>query len=201
MKARLILPTLLLLSACSLPGPRPAATWYVLEDQSSPTAIASSNKPIWPGTLLVRESDAPSFYQSSALAYSRTPGTRGHYQYARHTEMPGPRLATLIRQRLEQSGLFPAVAPLGSGVEGRYQINTRLLDFYHDAAQAPGTVKLHLEVELIRRADAHLLARTRIETSAPAPSHDAAGAARGANAAVTQALDQLTTWLTQIPKP
>lgn len=198
MKARLILPTLLLLSACSLPGPRPAATWYVLEDLGSPTAIA---KPIWPGTLLVRESDVPSFYQSSALAYSRSPGTRGHYQYARQTEMPGPRLATLIRQRLEQTGLFPGVAPLGSGVEGHYQLNTRLLDFYHDATQAPGTVKLQMEVELIRRADAHLLARTRIETSAPAPSHDAAGAARAGNGAVTQALDQLTTWLTQVHKP
>lgn len=199
MKTHLILSSLLFLSACSLPGPRPAATWYVLEDLGSPTAIA--NKPAWPGTLLVRESDAPSFYQSSALAYSRTAGTRGHYQYARQTEMPGPRLATLIRQRLEQSGLFPAVAPLGSGVEGQYQLNTRLLDFYHDAAQAPGTVKLQMEVELIRRADAHLLARSHIETSAPAPSHDAAGAARAANAAVTQTLDQLTAWLTQIPKP
>jgi cholesterol transport system auxiliary component len=200
MKAHLILPSLLFLAACSLPGPRPAATWYVLEDLASATP-APTSRPVWPGTLLVRESDAPSFYQASALAYSRTPGTRGHYQYARQTEMPAPRIATLIRQRLEQSGLFPAVAPLGSGVEGSYQLNTRLLDFYHDAAQAPGTVKLHLEVELIRRTDAHLLARTRIETSAAAPSHDAAGAARGANAAVTQALDQLTVWLTHIPKP
>ncbi len=198
MKARFILPSLLFLAACSLPGPRPAPTWYVLDDLSSATTLP---RPVWPGTVLVRESDAPSFYQANAMAYSRAPGTRGHYQYARQTEMPAPRIAQLIRQRLEQTGLFPAVVPLGSGVEGSYQINTRLLDFYHDATQAPGTVQLRLEVELVRRSDAHLLARTRIETSAAATSHDARGAAQGANAAVTRALDQLTVWLGSIPQP
>ncbi|MDD5390339.1 MAG: ABC-type transport auxiliary lipoprotein family protein [Gallionellaceae bacterium] len=197
MNTRLIIFSLLFLGACSLSGPRQAATWYVLEDQGTASAGA---KPTWPDTLLIRETDAPTFYQSSAMAYSRAPGTRGHYQYARQTELPAPRIAQLIRQRLEQSALFPAVAPLGSGVEGGYQLNTRLLDFYHDAARAPGEVRLLLEVELVRRGDAHLLARTRIETQAPAPSHDARGAAQGANAALTQALDRLTAWLGQIPR-
>ncbi|MDP2432192.1 MAG: ABC-type transport auxiliary lipoprotein family protein [Pseudomonadota bacterium] len=197
MKARLIILSLLFLGACSLSGPRQAATWYVLEDQGT---AGVGTKPGWPGTLLIRETDAPTFYQSSAMAYSRAPGTRGHYQYARQTELPAPRIAQLIRQRLERSTLFPAVVPLGSGVEGGYQLNTRLLDFYHDAARAPGEVKLLLEVELVRRSDAHLLARTRIETQAPAPSHDARGAALGANAALTQALDQLTAWLAGLPR-
>jgi len=194
MKAHLIIFSLLFLSGCGMSGPRQAATWYVLEDLGKPLA-SPGTKPAWPGTLLVRETDAPIFYQGSAMAYSRAAGTRGHYQYARQAELPAPRIAQLLRQRLEQSGLFSAVAPLGSGVEGGYQLNTRLLDFYHDAAQAPGEVKLVLEAELVRRGDAHLLARTRIETRAPAPSHDARGAAQGANVALTQALDRLTEWL------
>lgn len=197
MNTRLIIFSLLFLGACSLSGPRQAATWYVLEDRGAASVGAT---PAWPGTLLIRETDAPTFYQSSALAYSRAPGTRGHYQYARQAELPAPRIAQLIRQRLEQSAIFPAVAPLGSGVEGGYQLNTRLLDFYHDAARAPGEVKLLLEVELVRRGDARLLGRTRIETSAPAPSHDAHGAAQGANAALTQALDRLTAWLVGLPR-
>lgn len=197
MKARLIILSLLFLGACGLSGPRQAATWYVLDDQGTASASA---KPVWTGTLLVRETDAPTFYQTSAMAYSRANGTRGHYQYARQTELPAPRITQLIRQRLEQSALFPAVAPLGSGIEGGYQLNTRLLDFYHDAAQAPGEVKLLLEAELVRRGDAHLLARTRIETHAAAPSHDARGAAQGANIALTQALDRLTAWLAGLPR-
>ncbi len=197
MKSRLILLSLLLLTACGMSGPRQAATWYVLEDLG---AASGGAKSVWPGTLLVRETDAPTFYQSSAMAFSREPGTRGHYQYARQAELPAPRIAQLIRQRLEQSALFTAVAPLGSGIEGAYQLNTRLLDFYHDAARAPGEVKLLLEVELVRRGDAHLLARARIEASAPAPSHDARGAARAANAALTQALDRLTAWLAGLPR-
>ena len=195
----LLIATLLFLSACGISGPRQAATWYVLDDLDTHSA-SHGTKPAWPGTLLVRETDAPTFYQVSAMAYSRVPGTRGHYQYARMTELPAPRIAQLIRQRLERSALFAAVAPLGSGVEGGYQLNTRLLDFYHDAAQAPGEVKLVLEAELVRRSDAHLLARTRIETRAPAPSHDARGATQGANVALTQALDRLTAWLAGLPR-
>ena len=193
MKTRLvILISLLLLGACGITGPRQAVTWYVLEDQGK---VSAAPTPVWKDTLLLRETDAPTFYQGAALAYSRAAGTRGHYQYARMAEWPAPRITQLLRRRLEQAALFAAVAPLGAGVSGGYQLNTRLLDFYHDAARAPGEVILVLEAELIRRADARLLARTRIETRAPAPSHDAQGAARGGNAALTEALDQLTTWL------
>lgn len=198
MKSRYLLLGLLLLGACGLNGPRQAPTWYVLEDLATPRPGAA---PVWPETLLLRETDAPGFYQGTALAYSRAAGSRGHYQYARMTEAPAPRLAQLLLRRLEQAALFQAVAPLGSGVVGGYQLNTRLLDFYHDASQAPGEVVLVLEAELIRRADAHLLARTRVETRAPAPSHDARGAAAAGNVALTQALDRLTAWLAQRPKP
>lgn len=194
MKVRLVILLLSLaaLGACGFTGPRHATTWYVLEDQGK---VAAATAPVWTDTLLLRETDAPTFYQSGALAYSRAAGTRGYYQYARQSEWPAPRITQLLRQRLERAALFPAVAPLGVGVSGGYQLNTRLLDFYHDAAQAPGEVILVLEAELIRRADARLIARTRVETRAPASSHDAAGAARAANHALTQALDRITDWL------
>jgi len=198
MRSYVIIFSLLLLGACGMSGPRQASTWYVLQDLGTANPAA---KPAWPGTLLVRETDAPTFYQTSAMAYSRAAGSRGHYQYARQAELPGPRIAQLLRQRLDQARLFAAVVPLGSGVEGGYQLNTRLLDFYHDAVRAPGEMVLVLEAELVRRGDAHLLAQTRIETRAPAPSHDARGAAQGADVALTQALDRLTEWLAQIPRP
>jgi cholesterol transport system auxiliary component len=202
MKTYAIIFGLLCLGACGMSGPRTASTFYVLQDLGKKTANPTNPaaKPAWPGTLLVRETDAPTFYQASAMAYSRAAGTRGHYQYARLTELPAPRIAQLIRQRLEQSALFTAVVPLGSGIEGGYQLNTRLLDFYHDAVRAPGEVILVLEAELVRRGDAHLLAHTRIETRAPASSLDAGGAAQGANAALTQALDRLTEWLAGVPR-
>ncbi len=193
MQTRLaILLSLLLLAGCGLTGPRHAPTWYVLEDQGRTSAAST---PVWKDTLLLRETDAPAFYQGPALVYSRAAGTRGQYQYGRLTEWPAPRFTQLLRSRLEQAALFQAVAPLGAGVSGGYQLNTRLLDFYHDAARAPGEVVLVLEAELIRRADARLLARARIETRAAAQSHDAAGAAGAANAALTQALDRMMVWL------
>ncbi len=197
MKTRASLFVLLLLGACGLAGPRHATTTYLLEDQAAPTRIATA----WPGALLLRPTDAPSFYQSNAMAFSQAPGRRGHYQYALMTEDPAERLNQLLLQRLRGSGLFPVVVTLGSGVTGDYQLNSRLLDFYHDAAQVPGKMNLVLDVELVRRGDAHLLAETRIATQAPASSSDARGAAAASNVAVTQALDQITAWLASLPRP
>jgi cholesterol transport system auxiliary component len=197
MNNRLIVAGLLLLAGCSLSAPRHATTWYQLED---PGPVQRAATPVWPGTLLLRDADAPVFYQNNALAYSRESGTRGHYQYARLTEYPALQLTQLLRRRLERSGTFAAVSLLGSSVEGAYQLNTRLIDFYHDAAQAPGEEKLVLEVELVRRGDARLLAQTRIEAQAPTTSADAKGAVSAANAAVGQALDQVTAWLTGLPR-
>lgn len=192
MKTPLSLALLLTLAGCGLGSPRPPVTWYVLEDR--PAAVASAAT-AWPGPLLVRETETSDFYQSKALVFSRAAGTRNHYQYARQPEPPAAQLALLIRQRLEKSGLFPVVSMPGSGVESRYQLNTRLLDLYHDAAQAPGVVRLVLEAELVKLDEGRQLAVTRIETSAPTASHDAAGAAAASNQAVGQALDQLVEWL------
>lgn len=190
---RLLLLLPLVLSACSLGGPRPGATWHVLEDRGR--AVAPAPRPVWPGTLLIRETEASGFYQNDSLAYSRAPGTRNHYQYARQPEAPAPRLAQLMRRRLEQSGLFSSVSTLGSGVSGDYQLNSRLLDLYHDAALPPGEVRLVLELELVRMGDGRQMATQRIETSAPAQSHDAAGAAAASSVALGEALDRMLAWL------
>jgi cholesterol transport system auxiliary component len=191
----LLFATALLLGACSLTGPARAPTYYVLQDggRSGPVAAAA-----WPGVLLVPDTVAGDFYQDSRLAYSRKPGTRGRYQYARYTEAPGPRFAELLRQRLERAKLFRAVSGLGAGIVGDYQLNTRLLDLYHDASASPGTVRLDLEAELVARHTASRLAYIHIVTSAPAASHDAAGAAAASDAAVSQALDRLVDWLVQV---
>lgn len=194
MKALLVL--LFLLAGCGISGPRQAATWYTLNDQGSTAAVARP----WVGTLLVGETEVPEFYQSRALAFSRTPGTRGHYQYARLTDSPAAAVAEAIRQRLGQSAVFTSVAAAGSGVSGEYRLNTRLLDFFHEAEHAPGQMKLVLEVELVQRQQARLLARTRIETTAPCATYDARGAAAASNVALTQALNQLTVWLAELPR-
>ncbi|MFA5082450.1 MAG: ABC-type transport auxiliary lipoprotein family protein [Hydrogenophilaceae bacterium] len=192
MKNLLWLLPLIWLSGCSaLPGPAQPATYYVLND---PGPVASSPRTL-PGVLLLREMDASAFYQEPRLAYSRIPGTRANYEFAYWTELPAKRLSWLLRQRLEAARTFAAVAPLSGGIIGDYQLNTRLIDFYHDASTPPGTVLLLVEAELVRRDRGVLLGRRIFVSQQPVAAFDAGAAAQAMNRAANQVLDEIVAWL------
>lgn len=194
-----VLPTLLLtamlvLAGCSLPGkPQQAVSYHVLTD---PGPVVASDKP-HAGTLLLRDMDAPRFYQDTRMAFSRTPGTRGQYQFAQWSEPIPGRLNWMLRQRLETAGVFEHVAPMGSGVLGDYQLNTRLIDFYHDASQPPGVALTVLEAELVRRSSGELVDRRIFVAQVPVASYDAAGAAEALGRGANRIMDELTAWLGQ----
>ncbi|TCJ14711.1 hypothetical protein EZJ19_09000 [Parasulfuritortus cantonensis] len=195
MKRLFCLLALLALAGCSaLPGPAQPVTYYVLND---PGPVQPAQAPL-PGVLLLREMDVPAFYQEARLAYSRTPGTRGHYEFAYWVEPPAKRLTWLLRQRLEASGAFAGVAPLAGGIVGDYQLNTRLIDFYHDAATPPGNVLLLIEAELVRRDKGSLLGRRIFVAQVPVARYDAAGAAAAMDLATTQVLEDIVAWLAKV---
>lgn len=193
--ASLLLPALLLLAGCGLPGKPPVAvSYYVLTDPGPVVRGGATH----PGILLLREMEAPPFYQDTRLAFSRRAGTRSQYQYARWSEPVARRLGWMLRQRLEAAEAFSVVAPLGSGVQGDFQLNTRLVDFYHDAAQPPGVALMVLEAEVVRRADGGLAGRRVFVAQVPAQTHDAAGAADALGRAANQVMDELTAWLVRV---
>lgn len=194
-----LMPLLLLaaawLAGCSaLPGPARPSTHYVLTDPGPVMAAAATR----PGMLLLREMDASAFYQEPRLAYSRMPGTRANYEFAYWTEQPAKRLTWLLRQRLEAAAAFAAVAPLAGGIIGEYQLNTRLIDFYHDAAEPPGMALLLVEAELVRRDRGTLLGRRIFVAQEPVPSYDAEGAAAAMNRAATRVIDEIVVWLGEV---
>lgn len=187
---------MLALAGCSLLAGRPhPVSHHVL---GVPDGVAMAGTRAGAMVLLVGDTDTPGIYQAPNLVYSRAPGTLSHYQYARWSETPARSFNRLMLRRLDASGLFEAVADVGTGVRGDLLLNTRLLDFYHDAAQAPGVARVALEAELVDRRDAKLVARTLIRAEAPAPSHDATGAAAALGQASGHAMDQLVSWLGQV---
>lgn len=115
---------------------------------------------------------AASFYDTEAMAYSRSPGTRGYYQQNSWTEAPARRVAELIQQR--SSGEGPV-------------LNLHLVEMYHDASASPGTVHVSLQAELAGKK------RTFVAT-APAASFDASGAVKGFNDAVGRLLEEIRAW-------
>ena len=145
-------------------------------------------------TLLVLDTTTGGFYDSDQLVFSRSAGTRGQYQFARWTERPGRRFAELLRARLDQLGRY-RVAPAGGVVRGDLMLDTRLVEFYHDATSEPGQVRLELRAELVDLKQRRLLGRHTFEQKVPLTTYDAAGAVQASNLAVSRVLDDLSTWL------
>ena len=167
-------------------------TYYVLDD-ATPAPVRQPPVPGAP-TMLVLDTTASGFYDGDPLIFSRAPGTRGQYQFARWTERPGKRFADLLRARLDAQGAW-RVAGAGGYVRGDRLLDTELVEFYHDATSAPGTLRLVLRAELIDLASRTLISRHTFEHNVPLASYDAAGAALAANQATARTLDALSAWL------
>ena len=141
-----------------------AQRYFVLE----PKIAKADSLPVRLGAVT-----ASGFYDSEAIAYSRSPGTRGYYQLNSWTEPPARRIGELLARQ--------------SGDRGPV-LNLHLVEMYHDAASSPGTVRVSLAAELAGRKEV-------FTATAAAASFDAQGAVRGFNEAVGKALDELGDWV------
>lgn len=173
----------------------PPITHYVLSDAGQRARPA---EPADPRILLVLDTTTSSFYDVDSMAFSREPGTRSHYQYARWTERPGKRFADLLRARLEAERSFATVVAAGGHVRGDLLLDTELVEFYHDASSAPGRVHVVLRAELVDLRRRTLVGRILLEQRVEAASYDASGAAAAFDVASGRALDDLVAWLAQV---
>lgn len=170
----------------------PGVVYYVLNDAEP--AAAPAPAPADALTLRVLDTTTGGFYDSDQLVFSRSAGTRGQYQFARWTERPGRRFAELLRARLDRLGRY-RVAPAGGVVRSDLLLDTRLVEFYHDATREPGQVRLELRAELVDLRQRRLLGRHTFEQVVPLTTYDAAGAAQASNLAVSRVLDDVSAWL------
>jgi cholesterol transport system auxiliary component len=170
----------------------PAVVYYVLSD-AAPAAIAPPSPATAP-TLRVLDTTTGNFYDTDQLVFSRSPDTRGLYQFARWTERPGKRFAELMRTRLDHQGAWN-VSASGGYVRDDLVLDTKLVEFYHDAVSDPGQVRLVLRADLIDTRQRKLLGHRVFEQQVPLTRYDAAGAAQASSLAVSRVLDDLTVWL------
>ncbi len=176
----------------------PVALNYVLNDAAITTAVAVDKPKTL--TLLVLDTTTGGFYDTEPLIFSNNEGTRGQYQFARWTERPGKRFADLLRTRLDKQSVW-YISPAGGYVRGDFLLDTELIEFYHDATQNPGVLRLKLQAELVDLKRRSLLGRRVFEQQVALTTYDAAGAARASNVAVGRVLDELTDWLATFDKP
>lgn len=180
------------LGSCASFGPQEAQRYYVLEAPPAATKAVVTPRAV---TLLVAPTTVSGFYETQDIVYSRAPGMRAYYQLHAWAERPGRRLSALLVMRLERAGSFGTVATVVDGVKGQMVLGTHLAEFYHDAATAPGNVKVVITAELTDPVRRVLLARRTFEKSAPVPTYDAPGAVQAFNIAVTALLDDIAAWV------
>ena len=172
------------LAACSAPGPREADRYFLLDAGAAPNAAQR------PGpALAVAPTTASSFYDTQDIAYSRSPGTRGYYQFNHWTERPQRSIHRQLAMRLE-----------GTGAKGALRLNTQLEEIYHDATVQPGTAHITIRAELVKAADGTVVARRTFTRSSPAASYDAPGAVRGFNQALAALLGEIAAWVDAAPR-
>ncbi|HSO06091.1 MAG TPA: ABC-type transport auxiliary lipoprotein family protein [Pelomicrobium sp.] len=187
----------LLVAGCSLTREEPVVH-YVLRDGGAARSVAGAARPA-DRTLVVAGTVTDSFYDTTAIAFSREEGKRGAYQYAFWTERPGRALHGLLVARLAAAGLYAAVVPSAVGLPGDLELQTEVHSLYHDVREAPGVARVRLTATLVDRRQQRLLARRTFAAEAPASAYSAAGAVDGFNAAVRRVLDDLVVWLREIP--
>ncbi|MGQ0547149.1 MAG: ABC-type transport auxiliary lipoprotein family protein [Betaproteobacteria bacterium] len=157
--------SVLLLAACAPFGEtKQAHRYYVLEPKSEAVPL-----PVRLGSVT-----ASSFYDTEAIAYSRSPGTRGYYQLNSWTEPPARRIGELLARQVTDKG------PV---------LNLHLIEMYHDAASAPGTVRISMAAEISGKG------RKVFSSSVPAAAFDAAGAVKGFNEAAGAMMQEMATWI------
>lgn len=165
---------------------------FVLED-------LPGNRPAIPATqpyaLLVENTRSSSFDNNESLVFSRSPHTRGRYQYAHWSELPSVRWSELLFARLANSSLYATVVDANSDVSADRHLSTELLSFYDDASTEPGYVRVELRAQLIDSKQHRLIARRVFVQNVPLTRFNAAGAAAAFNAAAHGILDDLTEWL------
>ena len=177
---------LILLVGCMGTTNLPPVQHYVLEDLGQ---AARARRATQGGAmLLVQPTSVSAFYDTQRLAYSRGAGQRAYYQFAAWTERPGRAFSELLSRRLDA----PSTT---AGIKGDLVLHTRLEEIYHDAAGAPGSVKITVSAELVDAVGRRVGERQRFTRSATTGTENAVGAVAAANRAITQLLDDIAGWV------
>lgn len=171
-----------------------------------PSTLATAPPSALPGaapaaarlTLLVQVLHAAPGFDSSRIVYTRQPHRIESYTQSEWVDTPARMLAPLVVAAIERHGAFAAVAMAPSAAAGDLRLDVEIVHLAQSFAALPSRVRLSLRASLLDSSSRRVLATRVIETSALAPSDDAAGGVWAANQAAHTALQQLAEFCSQV---
>ena len=184
------------LSSCSLPlGPQrtqQTTRSYVLQAPAeSMPQPANPNGPV----LLVSPILSAAGFDTSRMAYMRTPHEIEYFASHRWVDSPASMLDPLLVQTAEQTGLFRSVVGSGSGVKADLRLDSRLIHLQQVCRLNPSQLQLALRVTLVKVSSARAVASRTLSVSEPIDARSPYAGVEAANRAVARLLLQLQEFL------
>ena len=184
-----MLGVLLALAGCALPqDSSPPQQAYLLEVGAftPPPARRSSRKIL----LVTVSKEAPGF-DSNRIAYTREPPKLDYYRDSVWSDTPAKMLLPILVRAFESSGAFKAVVSPPSPALADVRVAVDVIRLQQEFMTRPSQVRLITRLKVVEMKSGHVLETRLFEAIAPAPSENAAGAARAANAVVQQVLNEM----------
>ncbi len=187
--------TALLLAGCTLPqdnSPPPQAYLLEVGAFALPPARRSSNK-----TLLVTVPKAAPGFDSNRIAYTKQPLKLDYYSNNVWSDTPAKMLLPILVRAFESTGAFKAVVSPPAPALANLRVDVDVIRLQQEFSNLSSQVRFTARIKVVDMKSGHVLGTQVFEALEPAPSEDAYGAARAANAAVQKALGEMIRFASQ----
>jgi cholesterol transport system auxiliary component len=184
---------LLALAGCTLPQDQsPPAQSYLLD---AGTFAPLPARRVSGKTLLVAPPKAAPGFDSNRIAYTREPPKLDYYRDSVWSDAPARMLLPILVRAFEATGAFKAVvSPPAPGL-ANLRVDVDVIRLQQEFMTQPSRVRLMARIKVVDLKSGHVLGTQVFEAVEPAPSEDASGAARAANAAVQKVLEQMVRFV------
>ncbi|OVE80284.1 hypothetical protein BVY02_00680 [bacterium J17] len=188
-------------TGCSLlPDFSPTERRQFLLADTGAENIDSNTEESFAEILLIRYPRASGLVNSHKIVFGRSDIARGSYQYSLWVDPPPQRFEQILRNRIQASKLFSGVVTTDSSVLGELQLNSEILEFYHDVRKEPGEVVVRVRCDLVDLRTRSLMASKEFESIVVSETYDVDGAVKASVEAVNKIADEITIWLTSLPE-
>jgi len=172
-------------------GGVPKTSYYTLQVPAAPPP----GDPKTGYVLGVERFRAPEMLRDDRIVYYVSPTQMNYYQYHRWGADPATMLSEFTAQWLGSTGVFAEVRMLPTRERLEYTLAGRVLSFEEVDREGGGSVRVALELSLMRMSDHKVIWSSKRQVEAPLQEHGVQGVAAGLSAACAQLLREMTPGL------
>ncbi len=157
--------------------------------------IKTHNFPKRDISLLINSTLSNRFLNSGRIIYSNSSSKRQSYQYSYWVEPLTKRFSFLLMRYLEKENMFKSVTRRSSSAIGDIQLNTEIVDFYHDTKTPPGKVIIVVYAELLDLTNFRIIANREFKREVEVKTYNIDGAVNSFGLGVNKILGDITSWI------